>query len=247
MANHKGVRPSWLRSLKHVVTALLAAGFLVAGFAVMTGTSQAAGPHAAPLAAPPGDNADVKIHNAGTATDDQRDEPKVCSFYLDAFGFDPNESVTWDIVENTHGDTVLTGTITLDANGHGTTSDYTLPDGMYKLDWTFSGENGSAKHKVFKVQCASTTTTTTTTTVTTTTTPPTSSASGTIVPPVTTVTETETGTNLPTGVNAGEHTAPLSARSSAIAEDLAVGLGLGLVLWLGAFYVAPLLRRRARH
>ena len=107
-------------------------------------------------AGPPGDNGDVKIHNSGTATDDVRDEPHVCAFYLDAFNFDGVQQVSWWIDEHppTGTDKVLDGTITLDGNGHGYTSDLSLPDGHYKLYWTFDGENGDAKHKVFWVDCA---------------------------------------------------------------------------------------------
>jgi LPXTG-motif cell wall-anchored protein len=105
-----------------------------------------------------GDNGDVKTHNSTTGEFDQRDEPKVCSFYLDAFDFDGLQNVDWHIeawanndVEK--GETVKTGSITLDSNGHGRTQDMSLPDGQYKLFWNFDGEKGAAKHKVFKVDC----------------------------------------------------------------------------------------------
>ncbi|MFJ8110287.1 LPXTG cell wall anchor domain-containing protein [Streptomyces sp. NPDC096132] len=105
-----------------------------------------------------GDNGDVKTHNSATGEYDQRDEPKVCSFYLDAFNFDGPQLVDWHIeawanndVEK--GETVKTGSITLDGNGHGRTQDMSLPDGQYKLFWNFDGEKGAAKHKVFKVDC----------------------------------------------------------------------------------------------
>lgn len=104
-----------------------------------------------------GDNGTVKTHNVGTPTSDVSDEPKLgCSgFYLDAFGFDGLQQISWSIVTDTHGDTVLSGTITLDADGHGYTDNLTLPDGMYKLYWHFQGQNGADKHKVFKVEgCA---------------------------------------------------------------------------------------------
>ncbi len=100
----------------------------------------------------PGDNGDIKTHNLNTPTNDQRDEPKVCGFYLDAFNFDARQNVSWKIVKHTHGATVLTGNIVL-ANGNGRTADLSLPNGMYKVYWNFEGEHGSAKHKVFKVDC----------------------------------------------------------------------------------------------
>ena len=109
-------------------------------------------------AAPPGDNGDVKIHKSATDEFDQRDEPHVCSFYLDAFDFDGSEEVDWHVEvwapsDDTKGETVLTGSITLDGKGHGRTQDLSLPDGHYKLFWNFEGENGRAKHKVFWTEC----------------------------------------------------------------------------------------------
>lgn len=104
---------------------------------------------------PPGDNGDVKVHESGFPTDDQRNQPKVCGFYFDAFGFDGAQQVTWWVKAgpNFKGDSVLSGTIKLDENGHGYTPNYSLPNGQYKLFWTFDGENGKAKQKVFKVDC----------------------------------------------------------------------------------------------
>lgn len=111
----------------------------------------------AALADAPGDNGDVKIHKSTTAQSDQRNEPKVCTFYLDAFNFDGLQSVGWHIdVQPSHGadDHAAAGTITLGADGNGRTEDMTLPDGQYKLYWNFDGENGNAKQKVFKVDCS---------------------------------------------------------------------------------------------
>ncbi|MFJ9772946.1 hypothetical protein ACIRVF_17195 [Kitasatospora sp. NPDC101157] len=110
----------------------------------------------APVAlAAPGDNGDIKVHEATTAVTDQRDQPKVCRFYLDAFNFDTLQLVNWTIEQNPPTGTALvqSGSITL-ANGTGVTSALTLPDGHYKLEWTFVGETGAAKQKVFDVACA---------------------------------------------------------------------------------------------
>jgi hypothetical protein len=118
-----------------------------------------AAPNAPAKSAPPGDNGDVKIHNSTTAVTDQRNEPHVCQFYLDGFNFDPNQSVTWNIKSwPPTGDrtTVLSGTLTMDANGDGHTADQSLQNGHYKLFWNFAGENGAAKHKVFWVKCPAT-------------------------------------------------------------------------------------------
>ncbi len=109
-------------------------------------------------AAPAGDNGTVKIHNSTTSVTDPRNEPHVCVFYLDAFGFDPAQSVSWRIESwPPTGDrsVVVSGVLTLDGSGNGHTSDITLANGHYKLFWNFTGEHGSAKHKVFWVACES--------------------------------------------------------------------------------------------
>ena len=116
---------------------------------------------AAPVAAhaaPSGDNGDVKIHKSTTDEFDERNEPHVCSFYLDAFHFDGLAKVDWHIEAwapsaDSKGETVKTGSITLDGKGHGRTEDLSLADGHYKLFWNFEGEKGAAKHKVFWTEC----------------------------------------------------------------------------------------------
>ncbi|MEU3427978.1 hypothetical protein [Streptomyces gardneri] len=104
--------------------------------------------------AAPGDNGDVKIHKVGTPFDDPRNEPKVCRFYLAAFNFDTLQEVDWEITPQPPkaDDPNLSGHITL-ATGTGHTSELSLPSGQYKLVWTFEGENGAGKSKVFKVEC----------------------------------------------------------------------------------------------
>src|SRR5260370_31103876 len=83
-----------------------------------------------------GDNGTVKIHNSSTPVTDRRDEPHVCVFYLDAFGFDPGQSVSWQIKSwPPTGDRAVVdqSTLTLDSSGDCRTSDQTLPNGHYKL------------------------------------------------------------------------------------------------------------------
>jgi len=109
-------------------------------------------------ASAPGDNGTVKIHDATTGEELKRNEPHVCTFYLDAFGFDAVQQVDWHIeawapTAATKGETVKTGAITLGSDGHGRTEDLSLPDGHYKLFWNFDGEKGAAKHKVFWTDC----------------------------------------------------------------------------------------------
>jgi LPXTG-motif cell wall-anchored protein len=105
-----------------------------------------------------GDNGTVKIHDASTGEELLRNEPHVCTFYLDAFRFDGVQEVDWHIeawapAAGVKGETVTSGTLTLDADGHGRSADLSLPDGHYKLFWTFDGENGRAKQKVFWTEC----------------------------------------------------------------------------------------------
>ncbi|WP_406059011.1 LPXTG cell wall anchor domain-containing protein [Streptomyces sp. NBC_01077] len=107
---------------------------------------------------PKGDNGTVKIHDSKTGEEIKANEPKVCAFYLDAFNFDAGQKAIWRIEawannDQDKGTEVEKGAITLDAEGHGRTEDLKLADGQYKLFWNFDGENGSAKHKVFKVDC----------------------------------------------------------------------------------------------
>ncbi|MEU4166939.1 hypothetical protein AB0F46_08645 [Streptomyces sp. NPDC026665] len=105
--------------------------------------------------AAPGDNGDVKVHDANTPFENQRDDPKVCRFYLDGFNFDPGQQVSWSIAHQpgAAGDPVLAGTLTASPTGRAGTRIFTLPDGQYKLTWNFQGENGAGKSKVFKVDC----------------------------------------------------------------------------------------------
>ncbi|MFJ8465658.1 LPXTG cell wall anchor domain-containing protein [Streptomyces swartbergensis] len=109
-------------------------------------------------ASPPGDNGTVKIHDASTGEELRRNEPHVCTFYLDAFGFDGGQEVDWRIdaipPSENKGETVKSGALTLDAEGHGRSEELSLPDGHYKLLWTFDGEKGAGKHKVFWTDCA---------------------------------------------------------------------------------------------
>jgi hypothetical protein len=140
------------------------------------GAAPTAGGGKAP-AARNGDNGTVKIHRSTTPVSDPRNEPHVCIFYLDAFGFDPGQSVSWQIKSwPPTGDrsVVSSGALALDGNGGGFTSNMTLPNGHYKLYWNFTGEHGRAKQKVFWVACPAPTPTTPPTSPPPTSPPPTS-------------------------------------------------------------------------
>ncbi len=130
---------------------LVSAGLLAAPVAVALLLAPSA--HAAP-----GDNGTVKIHDATTGEELRKNEPHVCTFYLDAFGFDSGQEVDWRIeawapTAEVKGATVKSGSLTLGSDGHGRTPDQSLPDGHYKLFWNFDGEHGRAKHKVFWTDC----------------------------------------------------------------------------------------------
>ncbi|MEU3655191.1 LPXTG cell wall anchor domain-containing protein [Streptomyces sp. NPDC032161] len=106
----------------------------------------------------PGDNGTVKIHDAATGEELRKNEPHACAFYLDAFGFDAGQDIGWRIeawpsTAKVKGEIVKSGSLALDAKGHGRSPDQSLPDGHYKLFWNFDGEHGKAKHKVFWVDC----------------------------------------------------------------------------------------------
>ncbi|MEU6416322.1 LPXTG cell wall anchor domain-containing protein [Streptomyces spiralis] len=137
---------------------LIRAGAVTAGVSAALAIAPLA--HAASQNSHHGDNGTVKIHDAKTGEELRRNEPHVCTFYLDAFGFDGGQQVDWHIetwapTGAVKGDTVKAGDITLDADGHGRTEDLSLPDGHYKLFWNFDGEkSAAAKHKVFWTDCA---------------------------------------------------------------------------------------------
>ena len=167
---------------KHARFAGLASVALAATSATVLFTSQAAFATAAP-----GDNGTVKVHDSTTpVTDHQNDPQDVCQFYLDGFGFDGAQSVTWYIDSwppTGNGTKVLNGSLTMDASGEGYTANQSLPNGHYKLFWNFTGENGAAKQKVFWVKCPAATPTPTTPTTTPTSPAPTCTCAST--PPAT--------------------------------------------------------------
>ncbi|HEV8230064.1 MAG TPA: hypothetical protein VGQ86_08915 [Candidatus Limnocylindria bacterium] len=109
---------------------------------------------------PKGNNGDVKIHEVGTAVDDHRNEPHVCSFYIDGFNFDAASKGTWriELWAPSGSGAVKSGEWgEADAKGNwhsGTISG--LADGHYKLFFkqTVPMTPGGDKQKVFWVECA---------------------------------------------------------------------------------------------
>lgn len=191
--------------------------------AVGTVTAVAALPGTASAA--PGDNGDVKIHSTTTDFEDQRNEPKVCRFYLAAFNFDEVQKVTWTIDPQPEkkGASHLAGDITL-ATGTGHTGPLSLPNGQYKLTWNFEGQSGQAKQKVFKVSCV---------------TPPNGTTGGGHTPPM----ERDVFGNL---VPAGG--AETGSGSTATLGSNSVQTAAGVTIALGAVLVGGrILRRRGRN
>ncbi|MFF3606280.1 hypothetical protein [Streptomyces sp. NPDC002463] len=110
--------------------------------------------------AAPGDNGDVKVHRQGTPDSSQANEPQVgCVFRFAAFNFDGLQSIQWNIyaqpgLPGNQDPSLKNGSIAVDGNGDGHTDDITgLASGMYKVEWTWVGQNGAAKSKVFRVNC----------------------------------------------------------------------------------------------
>jgi hypothetical protein len=168
---------TWRRRLTFLLGVTLVAVVLTLAFAGPGAGAAPAARGGKPPAAGKGDNGTVKVHRSTTPVSDPRNEPHVCIFYLDAFGFDPGQSVSWQIKSwPPTGDraVVSSGTLALGGNGGGFTGDMTLPNGHYKLYWNFTGERGFAKQKVFWVACGAPTPTTPPTSPPPTSPPPTS-------------------------------------------------------------------------
>ena len=111
------------KSLAVTVAAAVAATGLTLAFGA---SSAGALPTAGSAKTGGGDNGDVKIHNSTTPVTDQRNEPHVCIFYLDAFNFDAAQSVSWWIESwppTGNGTVVDSGAIALDSSGNGFTTD----------------------------------------------------------------------------------------------------------------------------
>ncbi|MDT9686168.1 hypothetical protein RND61_29485 [Streptomyces sp. TRM76323] len=102
----------------------------------------------------PGANGDVKIHSVGTPPLDQRSESQVCRFYLAAFDFTGLRQVSYTLSpQPLEADSpTAQGTIAITPTGTGQTTELKLPDGQYRLSWSYAGA-GSERMKVFRVDC----------------------------------------------------------------------------------------------
>ncbi|MFI9121951.1 hypothetical protein ACIGW0_21500 [Streptomyces bikiniensis] len=132
------------RALRPLATALVAT-------AAIGGLALAGAPAAF---AAPGDNGDIKVHKVGSPYGDLNDEARVCKFYLAAFNFDILQEVSWEITPQPPRPEVptLSGRVALNT-GMGHTNPLTLPEGQYRVTWTFPGATPTGKQKVFTVDC----------------------------------------------------------------------------------------------
>ncbi|MFI1716032.1 hypothetical protein [Streptomyces litmocidini] len=109
--------------------------------------------------AAPGDDGDVKVHQAATGDTDPVNEPRVnCPFKFAALNFDGLSSITYSVFPQPgqpgNGDQPVLGpaAVSIDpVSGNGATGLLRLPIGMYKVEWTWEGKNGAPKSKVFNV------------------------------------------------------------------------------------------------
>jgi hypothetical protein len=83
----------------------------------------------------------------------------VCNFYLDASGFETVSQANWQITPDPAqaGGPTRSGSVSLTA-GAGVTAAVApqLPDGTYKLSWSFQGQEMAGKEKTFRVACPAT-------------------------------------------------------------------------------------------
>ena len=112
---------------------------------------------AAPALAAPGDTGTVDIREVGSTTAGPTlAVASVCNFYLDASGFETVTQATWQIAADPAqpGGETRSGTVSL-TNGAGVTAAVTpqLPNGTYKLTWSFLGQELAGKEKSFQVAC----------------------------------------------------------------------------------------------
>jgi len=123
----------------------------------------------------PANNGTLKVHEIGTPSGTESNDPKVCAFNFEGFGFDPSDSGFINIDGQGQTKTNYDGkyafgptnnsgyAITQDFNNGGST--VTIADGQYKATLYGKDSHGhinlnddKAKSKVFKVDCATPTT-----------------------------------------------------------------------------------------
>jgi hypothetical protein len=155
-----------VRRITNIVVAFVMAVFSINIIGAMNvyAASNNANPNAG------GNNGTLKVHEQGTASGTESNDPKVCAFNFEGFDFDANQD-GYVVIDTQPGD-VVTATVPFgpaDATGYAETSyindgisGITVPDGQYKA--TLYGKdtgnpanpdltNEKAKSKVFKVDC----------------------------------------------------------------------------------------------
>jgi hypothetical protein len=107
-----------------------------------------------------GNNGTLKIHELGTPEGTPNNDPKVCTFNVEAFNLDPNQSgyLVFDVQggDAPHGAGPAGPYFeTADANGVLSSEYFSLPAGHYKATLYGKGDltDVKAKSKVFKVTC----------------------------------------------------------------------------------------------
>ena len=108
-----------------------------------------------------GNNGTLKIHELGTPDGTPNNDPKVCTFNVEAFGLDAGQTgyLMFDVQGGDAAQGVNAGPFAFgpaDANGYAASGYFSPPAGHYKA--TLYGKadltDVKAKSKVFKVTCA---------------------------------------------------------------------------------------------
>ncbi|HYN68611.1 MAG TPA: hypothetical protein VEX41_00180 [Candidatus Eisenbacteria bacterium] len=106
------------------------------------------------VAAAPGNNGTIKVHDTREPDPEIKNEPHVdCPFHLHFFFADAGQTGDWRILEWAPGDKgtqVWSGSYTTNSNGEYVTGDISLDEGHYKLFWE-GDPNARIKHKAFWV------------------------------------------------------------------------------------------------
>ncbi len=102
-----------------------------------------------------GNNGTLKVLNATSGEEFKNNEPKVCTFRFEGFGFDALQS--GELVLSGQGRTTYSysfGTVAADGEGYFVTGNHTLDNGHYKIEFVEPDvEANKLKSKVFKVNC----------------------------------------------------------------------------------------------
>jgi|GEM_PF-1303690 len=114
---------------------------------------------------PPGNNGTLKVHEIGTPSGTESNDPKVCSFNFEGFGFD-NGQTGFIIIDKQQSSSTYGPYNVGPASSNGyfisqdfnTQSGVTIPNGSYKAtmygkDTPYGQPTEKAKSKVFKVEC----------------------------------------------------------------------------------------------